>query len=228
MNSNLTDTYKKEVSDILARIGEGLGIAVIEQIEPSFEKIIKEFNSSSEKTTISSLGELNKLILSSTAKIIEGDKFQYEFLLKSITNSTTLISQLSSRIDDSFAKIISDNSNNKSVVEEALNDLQLEIVNVVKKNEEIQSNKINNLDKSISLFIALQEDNYKKLDSKFDTLEKIKSEIAKTMDEKISFLKKDSEINFEKLTSKNNISIFFNIMMIILLILNLAYIFYSK
>ena len=42
MNSNLTDTYKKEVSDILARIGDGLGKTVLEQLKPSIKSVSDE------------------------------------------------------------------------------------------------------------------------------------------------------------------------------------------
>jgi hypothetical protein len=45
MNGNLTDTYKKEVSDILARIGEGLGKTILEEIGPKIKSINDEITS---------------------------------------------------------------------------------------------------------------------------------------------------------------------------------------
>jgi hypothetical protein len=41
MKSQITEQYKKEVSDILSKIGEGLGETVLERIEPKITSLSK-------------------------------------------------------------------------------------------------------------------------------------------------------------------------------------------
>jgi len=125
-------------------------------------------------------------------------------------------------------KIISNNSDNIELFQKSQAELKSEIVALIKGNECDQKKNIQDLDKSIADFIELGNQNnlnlQKQLDSKFASVEKMKSALIRDFDDKFNVLKTENEQQVSQANNKSNISfkvlIIGNILILVLLLLN--------
>lgn len=117
MNSQLTEQYKKDVSDILSKIGEGLGETVLEGIEPKIASLSK--NSDNLYSTINQFKEHNLVF----SKAIQEDFINELQDLKKEIGSTSEFEKLNISIGSLKNKILESTTNlneysNKSMLHE--------------------------------------------------------------------------------------------------------------
>lgn len=222
--------------DTLSRSIDGIKGEIIEKIEEDVEDKLEGIKSESENHN----RELKKMasdgfdsiqirlseiknenlaeILSKAVNILENQKnYSEDFLLK-----------LEGAIKSHTENILSNNLENRESFQKSQVELQSDIVALINDNGRNQKIKIQDLGKSISDFVELENQNksnhQKQLEFEFQKVERLNSVLTRDFDEKLKSLKTDNEKQFSQVIYKNNtgfkVLIICNILILVLLLLN--------
>lgn len=162
MDSLLTDKYKKEVSDILTKIGDGMGKTVIEKIKPEINTLVNDLN---EFRNVVALQKENNIEFHKNIKDkIEDINVKQEGVIKAVTfngeSSNILLKGLNKTVEIIPQKIQNGtdllnqlSAENKEVTENINNTINGKVLEEFK----LISERLNKIESNNKLEIQLNE-----------------------------------------------------------------------
>lgn len=131
MNNSFTDTYKKEISDILARIGEGIGKNVLQSIEPKIKNVSSELEqmriATSRITESISLNEKFKIEIKNEIRkisdVVSNNNKSVESSYNKLKEEIKLIEKNKNNIVDTVKQIKTGMNESNNIVLQSLNNI---------------------------------------------------------------------------------------------------------
>lgn len=172
MDSQLTEKYKKEVSDILTRIGDGMGKTVIEKIKPEINTLVSYLN---EFRNVVALQKENNIEFHKNIKdkiedinvkqegVIKAVTFNGEssnILLKGLNKTVEIIPQKIQNGTDLLNQLSAENKEVTENINNTINGKVLEEFKMISERlDKIESN--NKLEIQLNEFLLGQEKTFK-------------------------------------------------------------------